>query len=152
MSNMEIVALIAAAILALIHLFAGKLRFLEGIPRSRWLSLAGGASIAYVFLHLLPELATGQETLAGELAEPWSFVEHHIYVLALVGLAIFYGLERLTRRHRRQRAAAGREDCPSSGVFWIHILSFALYNFLIGYLLLHLEELDLRTLLLFALA
>ena len=41
---MPLLALIAAAALALVHLLAGKLRFLEGIPRSRWLSAAGGGS------------------------------------------------------------------------------------------------------------
>lgn len=87
MSNLEIVALIAAAILALIHLFAGKLRFLEGIPRSRWLSLAGGASIAYVFLHLLP-----RTLLLFALAMALHFVvndfglrEHHKHLYRRIG-------------------------------------------------------------------
>ncbi len=30
-------ALIAAVALGLVHLLSGKLRFLEGVPRSRWL-------------------------------------------------------------------------------------------------------------------
>lgn len=38
--------LLAAAGLALVHVFAGRLRFLDGIPRSRWLSIAGGVSVA----------------------------------------------------------------------------------------------------------
>jgi uncharacterized membrane protein len=61
---MTLLALGLAGGLALIHLVAGKLRFLDVIPRSAWLSAASGASVAYVFMHLLPELATGQETLA----------------------------------------------------------------------------------------
>jgi hypothetical protein len=47
--------------LMLVHLFAGKLRFLEGTPRSRWLSMAGGISVAYVFLHVFPELEEAQQ-------------------------------------------------------------------------------------------
>ncbi len=42
--------------LAAIHVFAGKLRFLDVTPRSRWLSAASGISVAYVFVHVLPEL------------------------------------------------------------------------------------------------
>jgi hypothetical protein len=53
----------AALSLAFVHLFAGKLRFLDGLPRSRWLSLAGGVSVAYVFVHVLPDLSEGQETV-----------------------------------------------------------------------------------------
>lgn len=47
----------------LVHLFAGKLRFLDGLPRSRWLSLAAGISVAYVFMHIFPELAKAQQSI-----------------------------------------------------------------------------------------
>ena len=46
-------ALIAIA-LALTHLFGGKLH-LAKVPRNRWLSGAGGVSVAYVFVHILPK-------------------------------------------------------------------------------------------------
>ena len=55
--------LVAAVTLALVHLLAGGLRFLRGTPRSVWLSAAGGVSVAYVFVHVLPELAEGQEAV-----------------------------------------------------------------------------------------
>ncbi len=58
--------------------------------------MAGGASVAYVFLHLLPELAEGQEMLTKNLSLPLAFVEHHIYLLALLGLSVF-GLDRLAK-------------------------------------------------------
>jgi len=35
---------IFAIVLSVIHLSAGRLRFLDVIPRSRWLSVAGGGS------------------------------------------------------------------------------------------------------------
>ena len=50
-------SLLLAAGLAAIHLFSGRLRFVRVIPRSRWLSAASGISVAYVFVHLLPDLA-----------------------------------------------------------------------------------------------
>lgn len=59
-----IVSLLAVAVLVAVHLFSHRLRFLDGTPRSIWLSLAGGVSVAYVFVHLLPELSEGQETIA----------------------------------------------------------------------------------------
>lgn len=61
-------AVIQGAVVAnfvLVHLFAGKLRFLDGTPRSRWLSFAGGISVAYVSVHVFPELAETQEQLHG---------------------------------------------------------------------------------------
>ncbi len=136
--------------LAIIHLYAGKLRFLDRIPRSRWLSMASGVSVAYVFVHLLPELNERQEAIAqtGVL----SFLEHHVYLMALSGLAIFYGLERAVRESREHNKASGEKDVADPGIFWLHIGSFALYNGLIGYLLLHREEPGIQSLFLFFIA
>lgn len=141
-SNFNLVWLSAlfALILALVHLFSSKLRFLERTPRSIWLSVSGGVSVAYVFVHILPELSQAQETVKGTVGKALLFLEHHVYVLALLGLAVFYGLERVAKVSRQRNRKAGRGDVASSGVFWVHIASFALYNALIGYLLLHREE------------
>lgn len=57
-------SLAAALALALVHLSAGRLRFLDVIPRSRWLSFGSGVSVAYVFVHVLPELADSQRHFA----------------------------------------------------------------------------------------
>lgn len=135
--------------LAAVHLFASKLRFLDITPRSRWLSMAGGAAVAYVFLHLFPELALAQESLRDR--GPFE-TEHEIYLLSMVGLVVFYGLERAAKVSRHERREAGEEDVPGPGVFWLHVVSFALYNALVGYLLLHREDPTRRGLLLFFLA
>ena len=137
MSVVTVVSLLAVVGLVVVHLFSNRLRFLDGTPRSIWLSIAGGISVAYVFVHLLPELAEGQETIAEAVGESLAFLEHQIYLVALVGLAVFYGLARLATSSRRQRRRTGKEDSTSSGVFWLHIASFGVYNLLIGYLLVH---------------
>lgn len=132
---------IAVALFVLVHLFGGRLRMLGGIPRSRWLSAAGGASVAYVFIHLLPELAEWQAELA-HAADAAGF-EHHAYVIALCGLALFYGLERAAIRSRETTEETADEtvdETASEGVFWLHIISFSVYNLLIGYMILHRDE------------
>ena len=154
MSTLVLVSLLAALGLAVVHLSSGRLRFLEGTPRNIWLSVAGGVSVAYVFVHLLPELAEGQEALAEALGEE-SFLaalESHVYLLSLVGLAVFYGLERAASSSRRRKRKEAGEDRPSNGVFWLHISSFAVYNAVIGYLLLRREESGSEELFLFFLA
>ena len=151
------VAVQAAVIAAfvLVHLFAGKLRFLEGTPRSIWLSFAGGISVAYVFIHAMPELGEFQETLS----ESWqwlTYVEHHVYLVALAGLVLFYGLESMVKSSRRRQENRNRKSSNatpvSAGAFWLHIASFGLYNGLVGYLLVHREEQDTRGLIYYALA
>ncbi len=128
------VPLVAAVCMALLHLFAERLRFLEGLPRSRWLSIAGGISVAYVVVHLLPELAEYQEATSASLGV--QVIERHIYVFALIGLAVFYGVDLWARTTRRR--AADNEASESAVAFGI--VTYAIYNALIGYLLVHREE------------
>ncbi|HEV7255773.1 MAG TPA: hypothetical protein VGN97_22075 [Mesorhizobium sp.] len=162
MSGLALAALLAATVLAAVHLLTPKLRFLDVTPRSIWLSLAGGVSVAYVFVHLLPELAQAQEHV-GKLAQGAVelFAERHVYLVALLGLAVFYGLDRMALTARSRRAGAsvggGRQEAEEGAdagpaVFWVHMGSFALYNALIGYLLLHREDGAVGPLLFFAFA
>jgi len=135
--------------LALIHILGGRLRFLDIIPRSRWLSAASGVSVAYVFVHILPDLAANQETIRAAAERSMGFLEHHVYLLALLGMMVFYGLERMAKLSRAAADQSGQGNITSPGVFWIHISSFGLYNALIGYLLLHRERPGLASLLFF---
>jgi hypothetical protein len=149
---MVVTTLLGAILLAVTHLFAGRLRFLHVIPRSRWLSMAGGASVAYVFLHLLPELQVAHRYVSENLHPSLSFIEHHIYLIALVGLSIFYGLERMVKSSPKRSSERPGQVRTEEPIFWIHIGSFALYNLLFGYLLLHREEQDALNLILFVVA
>lgn len=104
-------------------------------------------------MHLLPELAEHQETL-GERARDVGFlgsVESHAYLIALLGLGLFFGVERFARSTAGSRATDDGKQTPLA-VFWVHLGAFALYNVLIGYLLLHREEHDVRGLILYAVA
>ncbi|WP_247236674.1 hypothetical protein [Telluribacter sp. SYSU D00476] len=132
------VSAIAALVLALTHLLSERLKF-TSIPRSKWLSFGGGVSVAYIFVHLLPELAAGQEVLQDQVL---NFLEHHIYLIALFGLAFYYGLEKAAK----QSAQSNRDEEETEmathnlNVFWLHIASFSFYNAIIGYLLVQRDE------------
>lgn len=136
--------------LALIHCFGNRLTFLSGIPRSTWLSGAGGVSVAYIFLHLFPELDRGQDHLKD--MEELEFLKHHIYLIALAGLVIFYGLERAVISSKEENKSNNKDDIVEPGVFWVHIGSFAVYNALIGYILYQREEGPVQEMLLFSIA
>ena len=137
-------ALIAAVPLVLVHALSRRFGWLDGEPRHRLLSAAGGVPVAYVFLQLLPGLAHGQQTLerlgmsqaSGALAGLAGHLNHHVYLAALVSFLAFYGLERLVAGGRASvpgaNSAAGG---PSAAVFWLYVGSFALTNALTGYLL-----------------
>ena len=126
--------LLLAVGLGVVHIFASQSEKLERIPQRWWISVAGGVSIAYIFLDIFPELSKAQEELEHSDHPLLSYLENHIYLLALFGLAIFYGLEKLVLRSRSHRQQTHGEDCTPPGVFWLHIASFAIYNAILGYL------------------
>lgn len=137
--------------LAIVHLAAGNIRFLHAWPRSAWLSFAGGISVSYVFVHVFPELEEAQQAIGGHGAV--SFLEHHAYLIALVGMTLFYGLEHWVSQRKARIGSSGKETHSWSGkhMFWLHIGTFALYNALVGYLLVYRES-SLHELALYSLA
>jgi hypothetical protein len=149
---MPILTAVLAAGFALIHLLIGRLRFLHAVPRSRWLSMAGGVAVAYIFLHVLPELAAHQERVAETASGRIGLSEDLVYLTALLGLSAFYGLERAVRGSKAAQAREGEEAQADPGTFWLHLGSFAVYNVLIGCLLLHREEAGLLSLLFYFVA
>lgn len=56
--------LVAALALAALHLAAPRIRRLPLVPERATGSFAGGLAVAYVFLHLLPEIAEGNRRSA----------------------------------------------------------------------------------------
>ena len=139
-----LVALALVLVLAGLHLAAPYIRRLPLVPERATASFAGGLAVAYVFLHLLPEVAEGNEAVGEALSdvlEPTPLLDLGIFVVALTGFAIFYGLEHLARS---RRPVAGGE--PVAPVYWLHLGAFAGYNVLITYTM----ALRVRTGLLFA--
>ncbi len=126
-------SLLAAALLAFAHLFAGRIVCLHGNPRSAWLSFGGGVAVAYAFVHLLPELSDLQTLVDERLqADSW-YWRHHLYLIGLLGLALFYALERSAKRTRRARADG--EKRSDTWVFWTHLAALVFYTSFIGYFL-----------------
>lgn len=121
--------------LALIHAFISTLNVVNVIPEHRWMSFAGGVSIGYVFLDIFPELSHAQEELEHSALPFVAYLENHVYILALLGLLVFYGLDILALTSRRQNRSENNVDSTSPAVFWIHILAFAVLNIVFGYLL-----------------
>ncbi len=125
-------ALLIALVLVALHVAAPRIRRLPLVPERVTGSFAGGLAVAYVFLHLLPELAEGNEAIGealSDVVEPTPLLELGVFLVALAGFAAFYGLERLART----RAATGPGGREPAGVYWLHLGSFMVYNALITY-------------------
>ncbi|MHA6279489.1 hypothetical protein ACXYMT_04845 [Salinimicrobium sp. CAU 1759] len=149
---MLLYSFLAVVILCLTHIFTNKLR-LTNIPRSKWLSVAGGISVAYIFLAAFPELNEIQHEVSESEIVGWERIsEMEVFLLSLVGLTFFYGLENRSKKSWESERAPDEGGKKNLGIFWIHVSSFAVYNAIIGYLLLNREEESLQSFVLYAIA
>jgi hypothetical protein len=148
-----VLTLLVALLFAGIHLLGPQLDFLRTAPRRVWLSAAGGISIAYVFVHILPELAQHQKNF--DQGGPFGLLNgsgRHVYFMALLGLTCFYGLELAVRASARKHARLGEGRRISRPIFWLQLGSYAGFNLIIGYLLVDREETGLLNLATYAIA
>ena len=125
-----------AVVFAAIFMFGKKLHFVYRKYRRRALSAAGGAAVAYVFIHLLPDLAQASDTFVKITADQsLPKPAYRVYAAALTGFVLFYGLEHMVHWSRQ----SGRREESDYGIrdpiFLLHIGGFALYAWLISYLM-----------------
>ena len=130
--------------LSFVHAFVSRLNIFSFIPEFRWMSFAGGVSIGYVFLEIFPELSHAQEAIEHSEIPLVAYVENHVYILSLLGLLLFYGLDILAIKSREHNKLVNNQDTTHHTVFWIHVFAFAVLNIIVGYLL---QELTSHTLL-----
>jgi len=122
--------LAAALVLASVYVFGHKLR--AASHHRRWVSIAAGVSVSTVFLDLLPQISEGQTKFSnGPYRGAAVFPEQAIYLFAMLGFVLFYGLEYMV-------ATSPSEDGEPNGIFSaLRIAAFAAYSGLIAYLLIH---------------
>ena len=134
-STLQADTLVATLLFAMIFIFGWRLHRTR-TPRSV-LSLGAGATASYVFVRMLPELGEAQTAFAAaSVGRALPAPELRVYTAALLGFIVFYGLENLVAwsRERRDTEASGRDW--SSPVFLLHVGGFALYAWLVTYLML----------------
>jgi hypothetical protein len=112
-----------------VHFFVKYFTSLMEQPRKPLLSIASGASIAYVTVHLFPEFQKLQKefNLLGSIPE--RFHDYSLYLIATIGFLAFYSINHFVKRGNQNGGN------PSFLVFSIHIGAFVIYNSFIGYYL-----------------
>ncbi len=127
-----VAALASTLVLAALHAAAGAINHRLDQWARPVASVAGGVSVSYVFLHLLPEISGGQEELGRVLEvqfEESALAEAGVFLCALAGFVVLYGLERLAQAHNE--ALPG--PTQSGAAFGLHVGVFTVYNGLITY-------------------
>ncbi len=96
------------------------------------ISVGAGVSIAYVFVHVLPELQLARRDVVEAGSVPVPFEGAAVYFLALIGFLLFYALDHVRLRLRlREPQRTGHADAS----FTLHVAGFAAYVALLSYLL-----------------
>ena len=105
----------------LIHYASSKVSLLQYFAKSRFLSFGSGIALSYVFIDLLPKLGQSDLYVQNALRGIIPYMEHHVFVAALCGFMLFYAVDKAPER--------GKRNCK----FYFSIVSYALFNFFIGY-------------------
>ncbi len=124
-----LVAFFATLILILSHTLSPW--FSERLPgkSKAFVSFAGGVSVSYVFLDMLPNLVEYNKPI-GEylLANHWltPFTQVSIYIVALFGFLVYYGFDLFAERYQEKKH-------DNRVVYLLHLAMFSIYNILITY-------------------
>ncbi len=127
-----------ALLFAAIFLFGGRAAYRPGQKgRRRFLSFAAGISVSYVFVHVLPALHAIRALHTQSPADFYMvFPEYSVYLWTMAGFMVFDGLETMAARPRQgpeTRAGDGASKAPWHP--WVHISGFAVYAWLLTYLM-----------------
>lgn len=109
------------------HWLADKVANRPDREQMCWASFGGGAGIAYVFVHLLPELASHGQALSEapgmESFAPTPITEALLFLIALAGIIVTYSTDVLATHERPAGRIAGS----------LHTLHFAAISYLYAY-------------------
>lgn len=123
------IAFVATLVLMLSHSLSPCLAKRLPAKGKAFISFAGGVSVSYVFLDMLPNLVEYNKPI-GEflLQNQWltPFTELSIYLVALVGFLIYYGFDLFAERYQ-----TAKHD--NVIVYRLHLIMFCFYNVLITY-------------------
>ncbi len=135
------IAFISILLFSAIHFWAEKIRGIGILPASRFLSTGSGVAIAYVFIDLLPKLSLSDELVKAKLREFFPYIEHHVYIMALLGFVLFFIVDKSKTLLQNQTI-----------YFWLSLSSYALFNFLVGYAVVDKDNPEVQPLVLFTIA
>ena len=154
MSNPSIGAtFVAALFLASAYVFGLKLKARSRPAGRNWISVSAGASIAYVFIYVMPELAEHQSTyLSSSVGQEIPFAEKRVYLSALAGFVVFYVVENLIAFNRRDAPSSEAAAESRALVHRLHTAGFAAYSFLTAFLLVDWADKGAESLVLFTVA
>ncbi len=126
-----------ALLFAAVYLLGGRAsQVLGDVGLRRFHSFAAGLAVSYVFVYIMPELHAIREAHLQPQTDYIQrlFPEYSVYLSAMLGFLVFYGLESMVARPRRGTGNTGaHHGSEPPGRAWVHIGGFAFYTWLITF-------------------
>jgi hypothetical protein len=148
MVHFPVIETLMAGAFAAIFLGGRALQQWVSPAKGKWGSAAAGIAIAYVFVHILPELAESQRYFSEAARRRVPFLEFDVYLAALAGFLVFYGMD--DRPHGT--GSAEGEGKSAATRCRLRLAAHAGYAGLASYLLFRGAAVELRALLLYGFA
>jgi len=133
--NKDIISLIGLSVLATVHLLCGKNSWWNFFEAHGWVSFSAGASVAYVFIHVFPDISILQQQFSGVPSHHYKgqFFNQPLYLTALAGLCLPYFLDTLELSYTEEGKKCHEQVHQS--IFGIRKLLYMLYNVMLAYMI-----------------
>jgi hypothetical protein len=137
-SGSAVIGTLGAVVLFCIAFLRGRFfGLLDRLGQRTFVSVAGGAAVAYVFLDLMPQLNAAAGTFHAATAHfAMRLLSLGVYLATMVGFLFFYGFEVLVLRARSEEdRRRPRGMLTAHPLFRTHVAVFAVYAWLVSYLM-----------------
>ncbi len=137
MSNKDLVSLAGLMVMALAHVISNRAKLLEAFASHGLISFGAGASVAYVFIHIFPEVGVFQQQLTGYSGhnQHGSFINQPLYLAALGGLCFLYLLDTIEAEFRIEGSNELQRHKHYMQLFAVRAILYILYNIMIAYII-----------------
>jgi len=131
----DLLSIIGLCILTAVHLLCGKQKWWQFFEAHGWVSFSAGASVAYVFIHVFPEISLLQQQHIGNpsLQHSNHFFNQPLYLMAMGGICLPYLLDTLELSYTEQKKKCHKQIHKS--IYVIRKLLYVLYNMMVAYMI-----------------
>ena len=138
MADIDFLTLAGIILMSAAHLWSSRITLLDGIKKQGWVSFSAGASAAYVFAHVFPEIGVFQQQIlenTGGHGQSVTFFNQPLYLAALGGLCLLFLLDSIDNKYSGDGSPnLIRKHNHFMKFFWTRAVLYGLYNLMIGYI------------------
>ncbi len=123
--------------MATVHIISNRAKLLNAFETHGWVSFGAGASVAYVFIHVFPEIGIFQQQITGHAGhdQPVRFMNQPLYLAALGGLCLVYLFDTIEERSSGKGSNSVQQHKHNMPLFSLRCILYILYNIMIAYII-----------------